>query len=165
MIQGTGATVYQAVGPLAHPAHGGWGGGEPDPEAVQLQANDAQLGQAAEALIQQYGQTDDDQQRNTLKEKLSETLAKQFDVQQQLREHEIAKIEAKVKKLRDIITKRTDARKSIIDRRLDQLINEAEGLGWTQPAGAAPQASSWGPVNVQLGPKGSNRAGASPAAR
>lgn len=135
-----GTTVYQAYGPLALPVQGGWGG-EPDPEAVQLHASDAQLGQAAEALIQQYGQTEDEQQRNNLKEQLGETLAKQFDVQQQLREHEIAKIEAKVKKLRDIITKRTDARKSIIERRLDQLLREADGLGWNSPANPTAHAS------------------------
>lgn len=143
MIQGNGTTVYQAWGPLAQPIPGGWGGGESDPEAVQLHASDAELGQAAEVLIQQYGQTDDDQQRDNVKEQLSETLAKQFDVQQQLREHEIAKIEAKVKKLRDLITKRTDARKSIIDRRLDQLLREADGLGWNSPANSTAQANSF----------------------
>lgn len=143
VIQGNGTTVYQAWGPFPQPVQGGWGGGESDPEAAQLHASDAHLGQAAEALIQQYGQTEDEQQRNNLKEQLSETLAKQFDVQQQLREHEIAKIEAKVKKLRDLITKRTDARKSIIDRRLDQLLREADGLGWNSPTNSAAQADAF----------------------
>ena len=137
-IHGNGAAVYHAFGPIAQPIHGGWGG-ESDPEAVQLHASDAQLGQAADALIQQYGQTEDEQQRANFKEQLNETLAKQFDVQQQLREHEIAKIEAKVKKLRDIITKRTDARQTIIERRLDQLLREADGLGWNSPAGSVAQ--------------------------
>jgi hypothetical protein len=138
VIEGNGEAVYRTfVEPIAQPIPGGWGGGESDPEAVQLQAADAQMGQAADALIQQYGQTEDEQQRNNLKEQLNETLAKQFDVQQQRREHEIAKIEAKVKKLRDIITKRTDARQTIIERRLDQLLREADGLGWNSPAASA----------------------------
>ena len=36
-------------------------------------------------------------------------------------------IEAKVKKLRDVITRRNDARRSIIDKRFDQLLSEADG--------------------------------------
>ncbi|HEV3024616.1 MAG TPA: hypothetical protein VGX76_19205, partial [Pirellulales bacterium] len=43
-------------------------------------------------------------------------------------------IEARVKKLREVINKRNEAKRSIIDKRLDQLIREADGLGWNAPA-------------------------------
>ena len=41
-----------------------------------------------------------------------------------------------MKKLRDVMKKRSDARATIIDKRLDQLLNEASGLGWSTPRGS-----------------------------
>jgi hypothetical protein len=33
--------------------------------------------------------------------------------------------------------KRADAQKSIVEKHLDQLLREADGLGWTPPGGAS----------------------------
>lgn len=104
-------------------------------ETTRLSALDAQLGQQAESLVKQLAEATEENDRAKLKQSLQETLAQQFDTQQKVRELEVASVEARVKKLRDVITKRNDARRSIIDRRLDQLVREAEGLGWNSPAG------------------------------
>jgi hypothetical protein len=37
--------------------------------------------------------------------------------------------------LREIMRKRSESRQTIIDKRLDQLLREADGLGWTLPPG------------------------------
>jgi hypothetical protein len=37
--------------------------------------------------------------------------------------------------VRELMTKRSQERKVIIDKRLDQLVREAEGLGWAPPPG------------------------------
>lgn len=109
---------------------------EQSDETTKLNARDAELGQEVESLVKQLADATDEKQRDTIKDKLQETLAQQFDTQQKVRELEVARIEAKAKKLRDVITKRNDARRSIIEKRLDQLIREADGLGWNSPAGS-----------------------------
>jgi hypothetical protein len=107
-----------------------------DPEMAKLAADELELAQNADEVLAQFVAADkaDDQKR--FKSDLREALAKQFDVQRQRRELELKRIEERVQKLRDQIKKRNDARETIIDRRLEQLTNEAEGLGWGQPAGA-----------------------------
>ncbi|HVC98765.1 MAG TPA: hypothetical protein VND64_34190 [Pirellulales bacterium] len=122
--------------------------GAHDEEAAKLIALDAQMQQKSQALLGQYAEAGDDEQKSKIKEQLAEALEQQFSVQQQLREREVAKIEARVKKLRQTIDKRNGAKRSIIDKRLDQLIREAEGLGWNAPAA--------GPVYPSVGPAGAN---------
>ena len=107
---------------------------EPSEEMARLNAQDAQLGHEAESLAKQLADADDEKQRAEIKDKLHETLAQQFDAQQKVRELEVGRIEAKVKKLRATISKRNDARRTVIDKRFDQLLSEAEGLGWNSPA-------------------------------
>jgi hypothetical protein len=104
-------------------------------EMTRLNTLDLQLGQKVESLVKQLADTTDENDRAKVKQSLQETLAQQFDTQQKVRELEVADVEARVKKLRDIITKRNDARRTIIEKRLDQLVREAEGLGWNSPAG------------------------------
>jgi len=47
---------------------------------------------------------------------------------------EVAKIEARLQKLRGLIGRRADSRGKIIDNRLEQLLNDAAGLGWSSAA-------------------------------
>jgi hypothetical protein len=115
-------------------------------EMSRLNLLDAQLGQQAESLVKQLAETTDDNERAKLKQSLQDTLSQQFDTQQKVRELEVANIEARVKKLRDTINKRSESRRTIIERRLDQLVRESEGLGWNSPAGGAGGYS--GPVGA-----------------
>jgi len=87
-------------------------------------------------LLAKYGETTDEKERAKIKEGLSKVLAKLFDLQQKERESEIADIEGRVRRLREMLDKRTKARQSIITNRLEQLLREAEGLGWVEPAPA-----------------------------
>jgi len=99
-------------------------------ELVQLDAN---LAQQSQQLIDQYSEAKDEVDRVKLKAQLAQTLERQFDSQQQLRELEVSRIEGRLKTLRELIAKRNDSKRSIIDKRLDQLIGDAEGLGWSSP--------------------------------
>jgi hypothetical protein len=100
----------------------------------KLQQAGAQLSRESEEFVSRYSEASDDEQRQKIKAQLAELVAKQFNLQQQIREDEVAQIEARVKKLRALIEKRKAAQQSIIENRLDQLLREAEGLGWTPPA-------------------------------
>jgi hypothetical protein len=110
-------------------------GSAQDPELSKLVSEEAQVEQETAVLIAEYSRSEDEPQRTKTKAKLAATLEKQFDLQQKRRDLEVARIEAQLKKLRDIMRKRGESRQSIIDKRLDQLLREADGLGWTPPHG------------------------------
>jgi hypothetical protein len=110
------------------------------PEAWQAQ-------QQIPGLLAKYAETTDEKERAKIKEELSKALEKLFDLQQQERGSEIADIEARVKRLRDMLDKRTKARQSIISNRLEQLIREAEGLGWVDPAAGGPPGMMMGTMS------------------
>jgi len=121
--QTNGFTTVYVAGPDAN-----------DPEMARLAETEGELTREAEELLSQYAGSDDAAEQKKLKADLRQALAKQFDVQKQRRELELVRIEERVRKLREQIKKRTDARETIIDRRLEQLVNDAEGLGWTPGA-------------------------------
>jgi hypothetical protein len=74
---------------------------------------------------------------------LSKMLEKSFQRDLERREHEIAHVEARVKKLRDQIEKRKKSKEDIISLRLKTIVNEADGLGF--PGGFGPEAESFSP--------------------
>ncbi|HVX11481.1 MAG TPA: hypothetical protein VHC22_09890 [Pirellulales bacterium] len=123
-------------------------------ELAKLNWLDTALAEQAAALVKQLAEMSaekpDDKQLVELRQKLHDTLEQQFDTQQKVRELEVAGIEAKVKKLRDIVTRRNDARRSIIDKRYDQLLSEADGLGWNSPAGATGYVPGYPPRTSNL---------------
>jgi hypothetical protein len=70
--------------------------------------------------------------QSELKKQLRDKLAKIFELQQQRRTHEIAKIEDRLAKLKGIVEKRETAKDSIIDRRLETLTGGVDELGWEE---------------------------------
>ncbi len=114
-------------------------GDKHDDQLAELVQLDANLAQQSQQLVDQYAAATDDADRAKLKEQLAQTLERQFDSQQKLRELEVSRIETRLKTLRDLIAKRNESERSIIGKRLDQLIGDAEGLGWSSPGvGAGP---------------------------
>jgi hypothetical protein len=124
--------------------------GTPYPSLRQMtkfRSEEIQLERTVASLVREYAQAKEEGQREKVKANLSAALEKQFDLQQKRRSEEVARIEAELKKLRELMRKRTDARQTIVEKRLDQLLREAEGLGWTPPA---PTGSY--PARTQIGP-------------
>ncbi|HEX7446896.1 MAG TPA: hypothetical protein VF306_05080 [Pirellulales bacterium] len=104
-----------------------------DSDLQKLMRQEAELAQQSQSLVKRIAETENGAERTPLVNELEETINQQFDVQQQMRELEVARIEAKVKKLRETITKRSGARATIVRNRREQLLQEAEGLGWNSP--------------------------------
>ena len=92
----------------------------------------ARAGLSAEAdeLAKKLTASKSESERADLKAKLLDTLGKQFDMRQKKQQDEIVALEAKVKKLAEMVARRQESRKEIIAKRLDQILSNAEGLGW-----------------------------------
>ncbi|HLJ96683.1 MAG TPA: hypothetical protein VKU02_26155 [Gemmataceae bacterium] len=118
-----------------YPAYGYGAGNAPDPELGKLVGEESRIEHETATLVDEYSRTEDESQRGKIKAKLAANLEKEFELQQKRRDLEVARIEAQLKKLREIMRKRGEARQTIIDKRLDQLLREADGLGWTPPHG------------------------------
>jgi hypothetical protein len=114
----------QGQGPSAKPR---------DPEMAKALGEESSAYREVEKLMRDYKRTDDADERGKIKTKLAAALTKQFDAQQKRRDLELARVEAQLKKLRALMTKRGEERKTIIDRRVEQMVRDAEGLGWAPP--------------------------------
>ena len=121
------------------PMMGSAAGAVDDPEMAELMQSEATLARGAEDLVAKYAETETAAERKEIAAALRNTLTKQFDAQRQRREIELRRIEEHLRKLREQAKKRDDARETIIDRRREQLLNEAEGLGWAPATGARPR--------------------------
>jgi hypothetical protein len=95
-----------------------------------MSAEDAELVQHVAGLVAKLGEAKSDTDKDTIKTQLNDALAKQFDQRQKRHELEIAELEAKVKKLKDLVARRQENRRDIIAKRLDQILRDSEGLGW-----------------------------------
>lgn len=67
---------------------------------------------------------------NRLGKVIEMNLGQEFDARQNRYDEELKQLEAKVQKLKDLARRRQEARGQIINRRLEQLLRDAEGLGW-----------------------------------
>jgi hypothetical protein len=117
--------------------------GDPaDRESSGLRGQDYELGRQADSLAGQYGAAKDDAAKEKLRSQLRDVLNKQFEVHHKRREQELEKLEARVRSLREILNKRNEQRQTIVDRRLEQLVRDAEGLGWSGPGAGVPSTGS-----------------------
>ena len=117
-----------------------------DSESSRLRKEDYELGRQTEALAGEYGQAKAPAAKDELKTQLRETLDKQFSAHHRRRELELSKLEARVRELRDLLNKRNEQRQAIVDRRLEQLLRHAEGLGWDGPSGSGSRTVSLEPA-------------------
>ena len=89
-----------------------------------------QIDAEAIRLTRQLTDAKTDADKDKLKEKLKDLLVKQFDERQKRHEKELEALEAQVKKLKEMVNKRQDNKREIIDERIKQLQRDAQGLGW-----------------------------------
>jgi hypothetical protein len=81
-------------------------------------------------LLQQFGEAKSDTDREKIKTMLIDALEQQFDLRQSRHEAEIVALENQLNKLKQLVRLRNDNRREIISRRLEQLLRDAQGLGW-----------------------------------
>jgi hypothetical protein len=84
----------------------------------------------ADKLARDLVKAKTDGEKESITAKLREALEKQFDQRQKKHQADADALEAQVKKLKELIHSRSENRKEIVSRRLDQVIREAQGLGW-----------------------------------
>jgi hypothetical protein len=101
-----------------------------DPSRQPMMAEEATLNHEVATLTKQLETADSDSRRDEIKTKLNVLLGKQFDARQKRHANEIETLEARVKKLKQIVSQRQENRTEIISRRLDQIIQDSKGLGF-----------------------------------
>jgi hypothetical protein len=106
-----------------------------DAEMAKLMNSENSAAQEVSRLLIDYRRTEKEEEKAKIKTKLGEALTKQFDHQQKRRDLELTRLEEKLKKVRALMKKRDEERKTIVEKRLDQLVREADGLGWAPPPG------------------------------
>ncbi len=89
-----------------------------------------ELAGRAEELARKLGEASPETDKSKIKAQLKDVLEKQFDLRQKRHLDEIKALEAKVKKLKDLVEKRQENRGEIVAKRIDQILSDAEGLGW-----------------------------------
>jgi hypothetical protein len=103
-------------------------------------------------LVENLTRAENDKDRASLKSQLAKALENEFVAQQARRSLELDRVEAELTKVRERLRKRNDEKQTIIDKRLDQLVREAEGLGWSEPSDFPQQSSRYPrqPSTLQL---------------
>jgi hypothetical protein len=86
-------------------------------------------------LVDRYSRTENQKDRTELKSQLGKALDDEFVAQHKRRSLELDRVEAQLKKVRDLLRRRIQERQTIVDNRLEQVVREAEGLGWSEPSG------------------------------
>ena len=102
----------------------------PDSARGQLTAAEGALAHESQQLKHTLELAKTDSERSDARTKLSENLGKQFDLRQKRHGLEIEALETQVKKLKELVRRRQEGREDIISRRVDQILREADGLGW-----------------------------------
>jgi hypothetical protein len=87
----------------------------------------------ASQLAQQYIKAEKEEEKRQLRRKLTDVLTKQFDAHLEQQKKELEALEKQIERLRSTLDKRREAKDKIIERRIEQLVEEAEGLGWNTP--------------------------------
>ena len=137
--RGGGGRYGAAYSSMGVPGMGPAGMGV-DPETAKRMQEAFQAEAEQGQLLAKYTQTTDAKERAEIKASLAKVLQNLFDLQLWQREREVSEVEARVKKLREAIDKRKAAKEAIVNTRLDQLLNEADGMGWVSPTGGMPAA-------------------------
>ncbi len=102
---------------------------EQQSEAQKLARRDRDLEKKVRETLQKYAQSSS-AERGDHQAALEKLLTEQFEVRHQIREQEVKQIEQRLRRLREALQKRQDARMQIVRNRLQALVQEAEGLGW-----------------------------------
>jgi hypothetical protein len=101
-------------------------------------ANPHQLQSESAQLAHQYVEAKKEDEKREIRKHLTEVLNQQFDLHIKQQQKELDDLEKQIAKLKDVVRKRLDAKSTIIERRLEQVIQDAEGLGWNAPGGQHP---------------------------
>jgi hypothetical protein len=121
--------------PLYNPSLGG---------SQEGHAKHQQLQSESARLVQQYAKAEKEDDKKEIRKKLGDVIGQQFDLSLQEQQKELEDLEKQIADLRALLKKRRDSRTTIIDRRLEQIVQEAEGLGWNVPGARRSTGTQFG---------------------
>lgn len=104
-----------------------------DPDGFELRVRDIELSRLARESAERVRNAVDagnDGIAAVEQALLEELVADHFDVRQQIREHELAKLKQRIEELLDQLQERTDKRQELIQQRMDELIHESTDERW-----------------------------------
>jgi hypothetical protein len=91
-------------------------------------------------LINEWQAAEEEAERGEIETKLHTTLQKQFTDRLARHESEVEQLEARVRQLREQVDLRRERQEEIVNFRMQQLLREAQGLGWaTDPVTTHPR--------------------------
>lgn len=101
-----------------------------DPEHYENLVKEKVLGFKSAGLARAYRQSRDESEKAAIKNDLAKLLDELFDYRQENRAREIAILEERVHKLKELQKARQDNKGEIVTKRLDQLLGNSEDLQW-----------------------------------
>jgi len=100
-------------------------------------------------LAQKYVKTQGEEEKAGIRKKLHEAVVRDYDHHVKTQQAELDSLEKKITKLRGVAKKRADAKSTIVNQRIDQLVQEASGLGWTPGSPVSAPYANWAPLHNQ----------------
>lgn len=130
---------YRLPGNADFQSNGSWTiGSQPD----QLVIRDRVLMKRTKALLAEFRQEEDSDKRRERADELKQILTEHFEIKQSIREAHLVELEARVKRLREDHDRRNAAKSTIVEKRLNHLVDEALGLGWNETDADFPNTST-----------------------
>ncbi len=101
-----------------------------DPEMRKLLEEDEKMEKQAEVIAQRFRTIADTARRVVARTELEQLTKTHFDLRQKRRELEISRLEDQLKRVRESLKKREDAKDLIIKRRIAKLLGEHDDLAF-----------------------------------
>ena len=121
--------------PFAEPTLGGYAAvAQPAPNVPEFKWKG--LNVESRQLAQKYVKSGDEEEKTAMRKKLHDVVAREYDEHVKIQQAELESLEKKIAQLRGVAKKRADAKSTIVNQRIDQLLQEAQGLGWGAPGSA-----------------------------
>lgn len=104
-----------------------------DPAMFELRIEDLSLGRASRSVARKLhavlkGKGQDEAE--PLRDEVVEIVTRHFEVRQQIREHELTRLERRIGELREQLAVRAESRQELIDQRLGELAGESAEPQW-----------------------------------
>jgi hypothetical protein len=97
--------------------------------SLAAKSEDRGLNQEVRSLMKSYASADD-AAKDKIVADLKVAVGKLFDIRQDARLQELTRLEEQLKRLKDVHAKRANQKDQIVMDRVQQMIREADGLGW-----------------------------------
>ena len=99
-----------------------------DPEMEKLLREDYDLERQTYDAAKRVKRGQSTDEKDKSRKELAEIVGKHFEVRQRRRDLQVKRMEDEIKKLRDVMTKRGEAKEQIIKKRLSELLGDGDDL-------------------------------------